>query len=56
MWSLRHYDLLIINNYEYTEKKKAHRAFYNAIYDINNDPCMSQEVRNITSNLLKNKR
>ncbi|CAG8798763.1 20012_t:CDS:2, partial [Racocetra persica] len=55
-WSLRHYDLLIINNYECAEKKEAHRAFYNAIHDINNDPCMSQEVRNITSNLLKNKR
>ncbi|CAG8683585.1 4357_t:CDS:1, partial [Funneliformis caledonium] len=55
-WSLYHYVSLVIDNYKFAEKKKAHRTFFNTLDDINDNHGISQEVRNIAQNLVKRRK
>ncbi|GBC08712.1 hypothetical protein RclHR1_08330005 [Rhizophagus clarus] len=55
-WSLPHYDILIIDNYEHAEKDKTHHAFYNALFKISNDFHASQGIRDVAQKLADNKR
>ena len=55
-WALDHYVTLIIDNYKLTEKRTTYCAFFNTIQHISSDLSISQEVRNIASVLIKNKK
>ncbi|CAG8496825.1 7051_t:CDS:2 [Funneliformis mosseae] len=52
-WSLHQYVSSVVDNYKFAEKKEAHRTFYSVLHNINNNLCMSQEVRDIAQNLIK---
>jgi len=47
---------LVIDNYKYAEKDKAHQVFFNTLQNINNDLRMLKEVRDIAQSLIKNKK
>ncbi|CAG8747858.1 15242_t:CDS:2 [Racocetra persica] len=55
-WSLQHYVSIIINDYEHAEKMKSYHAFYNTLHAISNNNSISEEIRNIAQNILKNKK
>ena len=55
-WSLHHYVSLIIDNYKFAERDKAHLLFFNTLHHINNNSCMSQEIRDAVQKLIKNKK
>jgi len=55
-WSLHHYVSLIIDNYKFAEKEKAHRVFYNTLGNIKNNHYISQEIRNIAQSLIKSRK
>jgi len=55
-WSLHHYVSLILNNYKFAKKGTAHLLFYNTLLSISDDSCISQEIRDVVQNLLKNKK
>ncbi|CAG8608042.1 25139_t:CDS:2 [Gigaspora margarita] len=54
-WSLRHYVMSIIDTYTNVEKDIAHTVFYNTLYNIIDDPQISQEVSNVAKRLTSNK-
>ncbi|GBB88922.1 hypothetical protein RclHR1_15540001 [Rhizophagus clarus] len=53
-WSLHYYVSMLIKNYKFAEKKEAHRSFYKVLHNIKNDLSISQDVRDIAQNLIKN--
>ncbi len=55
-WSLHNYVSMIIDNYKFAEKNKTYQMFFNTLQSINNDLCVSEEIRNISQKLLANKK
>ena len=53
-WSFLHYVFLLINNYKYVEKSKAHHIFFITLQNICRDSQI-QEVRDIAQNIINNK-
>src|SRR5262245_55215088 len=55
-WSLHHYVTLIIDNYKFPEKTRAHQIFFNILQDIVSNLSISQEIRDFVQDLLNNKK
>ncbi|RIA83689.1 hypothetical protein C1645_833406 [Glomus cerebriforme] len=55
-WSLHHYVTLIIENYKYAKKDKAHQVFFNTLRYINTNACIAQEVQGFVETLIKNRK
>ena len=54
--SLSQYVSLVIDNYKFAEKEKAHRIFYNTLVEIKDNHYIPQEIRNVAQNLIKSKK
>ena len=52
-WSLQHYVILIINNYK-CSKDRAHQIFFITLENINKNLSISQNIRDVVQNLIKN--
>jgi hypothetical protein len=55
-WSLYNYVTLIIDNYKFAEKDKAHLSFFNTLHHINNNSSTSPEIRDAVQKLIKDKK
>src|SRR5215469_1233343 len=55
-WSLHHYVSLIIDNYKFAKKDKAHQVFFFMLESIKNNLSMSQDIQDIAHNIIKNKK
>ena len=55
-WSLYHYVSLIVDNYKFAEKDKAHQVFFSELESINNNLCILQEIWDIAQKLVKNRK
>ena len=55
-WSLHHYVSLIIDNFKFAEKDKAHQLFFNSLHHISNNLYIPQEARDIAQKLIKNRK
>ncbi|CAI2200596.1 1542_t:CDS:1, partial [Funneliformis geosporum] len=55
-WSLHHYVSVMIDNYKFVRKDTAHHVFYFTLESIDNDLSISQVIRDIVQNLIKNRK
>ena len=55
-WSLQYYVMLIINNYKFAQKDRAHQIFFITLENINKNLSISQNIWDVVQNLIKNKK
>lgn len=55
-WSLHHYVSLILDNYKFAKKDKAHQVFFFMLESIKNNLSISQDIQDIAHNIIKNKK
>ena len=55
-WSLQHYVSLMLDNYKFAEKDKAHQVFFTELENISNNVYILQEIQNIAQKLIKNRK
>ncbi|CAI2202086.1 11749_t:CDS:1, partial [Funneliformis geosporum] len=55
-WSLHHYVSLIIDNYKFARKDRTHQVFFMTLESINKNSSISQDIRDIAQNLIKNRK
>src|SRR5215469_13448372 len=55
-WSLYHYISLILDNYKFAKKNKAHQVFFFMLESIKNNLSISQNIQDIAHNIIKNKK